>query len=310
MKHLASFSFRNVTALILAATNLYALGCGADGGEAPVDPNLFNVGMEGAAGEPNTGNGLDYTCVMDHGVQASVRSLGGARLSSALLDTLPSMPYMPAGTAGGTLAGCRREFLKDLVECALEEDGSVKDANDPITILGTSVARTYYGQIGLAPDWETRALTTDEKELVTACIMARTNRFGEEIDILLQGSDDPIAYDYYLRTQYAYVESTVWGNMFDSTVTLNPTHDPSLPTERPFNGYVCENFATETCADAAFRVCDEGDSCGFIDKGACSLVNCMGMAGGAVPSGCEAWDNKITIYLSDHADVCPIPNGP
>ncbi|MDI3287801.1 hypothetical protein [Polyangium sp. 15x6] len=309
MAHAYSLHFRNLINLGLVGMALYGMGCALE--DAAVDPNLFDdPTLHGAGGEPNTGNTLLPGCLNDHGVQQTVRTLGAARLSSYLLDTLPSMPYMPAGDAAGTLAGCRREFLKVLVGCALPTGASVVDSNDPIVIGTGTVTRKYWGQIGLAPDWETRALTTEEKEFVTACVMARTNRFGEEIDILLDGDHPEIEPDSALQLTYPYVESTVWGNMFDSTVPLNPTHDPNHPTLQPFNAHVCKNYSDSTCPDAAFRVCDESDDCGFINHGPCSLMNCIPILGGSVSASCTAWPNRITIYLTDHATVCPIPIDP
>lgn len=134
--------------------------------------------------------------------------------------------------------------------------------------------------------------------------MARTNRFGETVDILLEGSAPAIAYDPDKRAICPYAESTVWGNMFDSTVAIDPQAHTTSP--QPFAAYVCRNYGTGLCPDAALRACDEGSACGFIDMGDCTnpAVLCSG-ALGTPPSSCNAYDNKIRVFLKTVDDVCP-----
>ena len=294
----------------LFGMGLVGMGCAVDptGGEADPDDVELGAAMQGTGGDPGSLNHLLPRCLNDHGVQYAVRNMGNARLSGLYTDYLPAMANMPAGNATGDLAGCRRTFLEILVGCALPAGALVKDPNDMVYVLGGYVPRMYFGEVGLVPEWESRALSTDEKELITACVMARTNRFGETISILLEGADPAIAYNADSRALYPYAESTVWGNMFDSTVPLTPDGQTYLP--QPFAGYVCRNYGTGLCPDAAFRACDDGNNCGFIDKGDCMnpSIICSGVLG-TPPSSCDAWSNRIEAFLQTTEEVCPIEYG-
>lgn len=298
MMHRFSFSFRNMTAIALVALGIQGMGCAMDGG-VDSDPEGVELGaaMQGSGGDPGNFNHLRPTCLFDDGVQRTVRALGAGPLSSDHSGAMPSMPHMPGANEDADATSCRHDFLDILVGCALPDGASVEDLEDQAPTRGGLVPKTYSGQIGLAPDWTTRALTTKEKELVTACVLARTNRFGKMVRIMLEGdtpalSDDPYQYDY------SYVESTVWGNMFDSKTPLEPTRSPEkLTAARAFEAHVCRNHGAAWSKDAAFRVCDEG-GCGFVEHDDCDAPSsaCSGPEGSR-PSYCTAWQSRLTAYL-------------
>ncbi|MDI1448533.1 hypothetical protein [Polyangium sp. 6x1] len=162
----------------------------------------------------------------------------------------------------------------------------------------------YHGEIGLAPDWRTRALTTDEKRWVTACVVARTNRYGATINILLGGAHPEITYRASEAYPYTVPESTVWGNMFDSTVPLGSTTDSGYA----FNAYICSNVTFCSSAEGAtFRECDElYTPCGFSYMGLCDTFDdlCSDPLY-AVFEGCMDRSYEIRTYLKASEATCP-----
>lgn len=290
-----SFSFRHQFVLAFAALTLIAGGCAVEDGEVAdetfLGPNAHVLGGGGSGGDPNTNNTLDDQCTNYTGVLSTLHDLAQGPLADSS-DNLPSMPDMPPVNARGALTDCRRELLKVLIECALDGapsplmlPASVKDPADTSSLLGPKV---YYGRHGLAPNWTSRRLTEDEQEFVSACVMARTNYYGATIDILMEGHA-PLQYDADWRSDYPYAESTVWGNLFTST--------PSR--------HVCHNYGNGLCDDAAWRICDVDNNCSFTNHGDCvnPLAACAGLVG-TPPSYCNAWSNKISVFLEITDPVC------
>lgn len=305
----AFFKVRHHSMRLLVIMGMIATGCGVDVGD-DIDPDIFDgvnaraLAAGGAGGDPDTNNTLDDDCLNLPGVVTTVQALGQGPIANAN-HYLPSMPGMPSGSST-EYPGCRRELLKVVVECALHGEYTSPGAtpNETVIVPAAEVKdgqdtyrgapRVYRGRHGLAPAWETRALTGNEQEFVSACIMARTNYYGADVAILMQGSD-PVAYDEELRQVYTYAESTVWGNVFAQPRSLHICHNPA-------NGF---------CLDAGFRVCDEAsaNSCGFENHG-----NCMDLACGThgSPQYCDGWRNKIAVFLRqvDLNGACPAPHTP
>jgi hypothetical protein len=153
-------------------------------------------------------------------------------------------------------------------------------------------------------------LTTSEEELVTACVMARTNRYGVTVKIGMQGPHFPSnAQD--VNDWYGYRESTVWGNMFTSNVELHPENNTAFPI--PFEAHVCEDYDVGRCPDEWLRVCDDNSSirnrfgvndCGFISHGSCLQTNISCMVANP-PAYCAGFDDKISVSLREDGAVCP-----
>lgn len=308
--NLSTSILRSTSSVMFFAVSLYGMGCMVEpGGMGPGSEEEYISQVElGAGGDPGTMNHLEDEFVQNHGIQHTARALGNAALVNAS-NQLPSMPYMPAPNATGDLEGARVDFLEVMIGCALEEDQTVIDpAHTVAYILGIPVKKSYVGEIGLAPDWTTRALTTDEKKWVTACVLARTNRYGATINILLEGNHPAITYRNLSLTGYTEAESKVWGNMFDSTIELSTTN-PSVPTTAlPFYAYICSHISW--CADpeeATLRACDdEFTPCGFSYMGDCSsFFSYCDSPAGIGQQGCGGRTHAIKSYLKSSDATCP-----
>ncbi len=73
-------------------------------------------------------------------------------------------------------------FMEYAVGCALDADTDVSWEN---FINQTTV--TWNGELGLCPEWETDPLSEQCQELISACVLARNNAFGEEVLVSLRG---------------------------------------------------------------------------------------------------------------------------
>ena len=105
-----------------------------------------------------------------------------------------------------------REILKYLVNCALDEK-TIVVAN----IDGQSFE--YPGDIGLAPQWQTRGLDESEKRWVSACILARTNFYGVTVKISMVSQFESNVAGLQVTdveaNEYTLSEATFFGNVFD-----------------------------------------------------------------------------------------------
>ena len=306
--NLSTSILRSTSPILFAAMSLYGLGCIADPNEMGLDADELNVSQveQGAGGDPGTTNHLNDEVLMHHGVQHTTRALGNAALVNASFQ-LPNMPYMIAPNATGKLAGARVDYLEVLIGCALAEGVTVSDpAHTLLWFNGVPLKKVYSGEIGLAPHWLTRALTTDEKKWVTACVLARVNRYGVTLDIALEGNHSAIS--PRASSVYTEAESKAWGNMFDSTTTLSTTNSNVSPGTIPFAAYVCSEISW--CAnqrEASTRSCDSTYTpCGFNYMEDCEeFESFCDSPAGITFAGCVGRGHAIRTYLKADDATCP-----
>lgn len=302
---LSTTILRSTAPLAFAVMGLHALGCMVGPSESGLTEEDFLGHAElGIAGDPGTTNHYDVDCFLDHGVQQTFRDLAAQAIVGPEGGTrLPAMPFMPAENATGTLAGCRMEMFELLVECAFGPGTILEDGES---------GKTREGALGYAPDWMSRALSTQEKELVTACMLQRLNPHGVSINILLERAAGP-----HPTTDYPVRESEAWGNLFDSAVALNPTRDPALPTNLAFNAYACDagdkptycenegELVTYSIENALMRTCYfNASDCGWTTLGAC-LTSCP--YNPYNPTQCDAWSNRLRARARDDGSLCEAP---
>ncbi len=132
----------------------------------------------------------------------------------------------PAKDIAQTESG--REFIKYLADCAL--DAGVAAYAD--------VAGQHYefpGVIGLAPHWLHRPLTETEQRWVSACILARTNYFGVEVQISLRADHSPfpaLQTTDQERREYTLHEGDFFGNLFADTPVAAVAVGRATPEQR------------------------------------------------------------------------------
>jgi hypothetical protein len=194
-----------------------------------------------------TSNGLTSNGLTSNGLQSGSLT-GNTAVTKALRDTTPT----------GDLT---RLFFRYLVSCALPTGHSVTYTwTDSTGVLHTEVNP---GGLGFAPDWETSAASQQDKEIVSACVGARTNSKGIAVPLSLRGKNiSGLTVSSSERSTYTYGEGAFWGNVFASTPYL----------------YTCTRVAFNSGV-ATSQYINQGRTC---TTGGCGLITSVG--------ACYTWD--------------------
>jgi hypothetical protein len=212
-------------------------------------------------------------------LQLTTRMIGG--VNTSILRS-------SAGTPLKTLIATYPKVAKDLIGCALSSTQMIHD-----DVTGTD----FWGWWGLAPNWLTAPINgsanVDAQQWLTGCMVARLNKYGVEVGILLEGDTGAIQTNATWDPLMPYNESNVFGNMFNST-------KPISNTAPAFNAYLCrEGYLASTCPGdqgityARSRVCDNAPyTCGLVDIGLCDPTIGGSLGSCVVGSTTEYWKCK------------------
>ncbi|MRG95749.1 hypothetical protein [Polyangium spumosum] len=256
--------------MILVSACMLATGCGDIGAGGTVGVDAFDVPLEPMTGgdpdpdPPPTGqNPFFPNCFWHHGVQQTYRDLADGPLVNAQ-GQLPSMPHLPQLGSDS----CREHALKFLIKCALPQNVTV---TDPATNL------TYSGWYGVASQWQTQALGSDNRYWMTSCLVQHLNGYKTTTNLLLEGYR-PGFYINTVPSGYPKYDSIVWGNLFDSIAPLEP-EDYTPRFSRPaFTASACYfDDLMYDCNDAEAVLDDKlcgtaGTSCGVHVVGPCETA--------------------------------------
>ena len=115
-----------------------------------------------------------------------------------------------------------RKFFEYLVSCALPEGGLVTYTD---TLTPGSPTYSFSGAAGRCPSWGTTTPSLTCQRAVTACILARENRYGTAVQLSLRGENPLYAIE---STDFSYPiqEGAFYGNLFQD------------PSSLPINVYV------------------------------------------------------------------------
>jgi hypothetical protein len=154
-----------------------------------------------------------------------------------------------------------REVFSFVVSCALE-DGDVLVVNHP-----TQGPLNFLGEVGLAPRWETRAMTNSDQRWVSACLLSRVNNNNVTVQVSLRGPDDALDTTAQERAAWPLEEGAFFGDVFQ-------------PPHRPLEMYACrgrDQAAGPETGDMDARDCTEPDPanpgktlCGMTYAGDCA----------------------------------------
>jgi hypothetical protein len=150
---------------------------------------------------------------------------------------------------------------------------------------------SFPGNLGLAPEWLHNGMDTKAERWVSACVLARTNYFGQPIQISLRSDKNKnpaLAASPKELKDYTLYEGGFFGNIFGKF--LKP--------------YTClgERSQKNNADDILkWRVCTEDSGvqtpagqkiskCNFIITGACNDPKNLKVAG-------ETYDEVIKVYL-------------
>lgn len=149
---------------------------------------------------------VDGNAIATNGIATNGIALNGIATNGIATNQLSNNLYLIATTnLMSTDEG--REVLKYVIGCAI-----------PVgtTLQGTSGGVTYQfpGEIGLAPSWLRRSLRDSEQRWVSACLLARVNRFGVPVSISIRGSSSALAVSGSEAQDYTVEEGAFYGNVF------------------------------------------------------------------------------------------------
>jgi len=202
-------------------------------------------------------------------------------LSNAALTAQPSL----IETADG------REVFWYVVACALPAGSSVTVQDS------TGHSYTFWGEIGLAPGWETATPTIADRHWVTACLLARTNYYGVEVQISMRGSHPALATTLTETSTFKVAEGGFYGDLFDTAAQ---------------SWYACGSKRwTSTLAADAQRTCTISQDgvttmCGFTytyfcgtayDRTHPAACGTTKAPFGKCKGGATTWNEVITIFL-------------
>jgi hypothetical protein len=152
-----------------------------------------------------------------------------------------------------------RELLTYLVSCAIP-------AGVTLEATHAGVVYVFAGEIGLAPKWITHALRDGEQRWVSACLLARVNRFGISVPISIRGPHAALTVTEAEAADYPREEGAFYGNVF-------------VPLNQPIIWYACRgrDEAASESGSLDLRDCAERDPanpnltlCGFTYAGDCA----------------------------------------
>jgi hypothetical protein len=150
-------------------------------------------------------NGLSSNGLSSNGLSSNGLSSNGLMASAAVMSALRDT------TATGDLT---RTFFAYLISCALPSGHSTSYTwTDTTGMVHTEV---NLGALGLAPGWENGAATQTQKELVSACLGARTNSLGVHVPLSMRAKGvSALNVTSAERSSYTFGEGAFWGNLFN-----------------------------------------------------------------------------------------------
>jgi hypothetical protein len=150
-------------------------------------------------------NGLSSNGLSSNGLSSNGLSSNGLSSNGIVMQALRDR------SATGDLT---RLFFRYLISCALPTGHSVTYTwTDTSNMLHTEINP---GALGLAPDWENGGASEDDKQIVSACLGARTNAKGIPVPISLRSKNvNALTVSSDERSSYSYGEGAFWGNLFD-----------------------------------------------------------------------------------------------
>jgi len=157
-------------------------------------------------------NGLSSNGLSSNGLSSNALSSNGLS-SNGLSSNALVMQALRDQTGTGDLT---RMFFRYLVSCALPTNHSVSYTwTDSTGMVHTEINP---GGLGLAPGWETKPATQTDKEVISACLGARTNSKGIPVPLSLRGkSISGLSVSASERSSYTYGEGAFWGNIFNGS---------------------------------------------------------------------------------------------
>ncbi len=206
-------------------------------------------------------------------------------LSTQALSTTDGADLVVDETEFGALlqANGGADLLSYLVTCALGEDQELKVA---------SSGQTLTGNLGLAPQWAVEPCDESCQRWVSACVLAHSNAFGNEVTISPRGGNSGMAWNSGIEAEFDYQEAAYFGNVFAAG-------EERVMQACAGAGLVAVSLDTGSIQDGAEflagRICGVG-ACSFEFAGLCRDSLVEGVPGSIDTGVCATYANG---YFSD-----------
>ncbi|WP_299664903.1 hypothetical protein [uncultured Ruegeria sp.] len=130
------------------------------------------------------------------------------KLASVVLCTALSLSHVALAQGRAHEPNANSTLMSYIVSCALP-------AKEQIELDGN----VFTGSLSLAPNWRTNGLSEAERELVSSCLLARTNAFGVSVRISIrapENSDIPSVLEATPseKIEFSEFEAGFFGNVF------------------------------------------------------------------------------------------------
>ena len=140
-----------------------------------------------------------------------------------------------------------------VASCALSGD-------DAVVLEIDGVQHTFPGGVGLAPEWgdEDGSCDADCQGWVSACLLARSNAWGESVTVSLRGEHEALRLSLWEEEEYSFEEATYFGNVFEAPARLFaclPEGEDSIPRVCGDDLDTCPVTLAGHCED----VCEDGE---------------------------------------------------
>jgi hypothetical protein len=167
-------------------------------------------------------NALSPNALNPNGLDPS--ALNPSALSpSALSPSALSPSALAAIQAPGSSGTLSRQLLKYTVECAFTPSQSFSFSwTDSSNLIHDE---TYYGLLGLEPEWSSRPLSAAGQEWVSACLAARVNWYGVQVTISVRAVNHVLSTSTSVElSDYDMLEGAFWGNLFSASPSAYACH--------------------------------------------------------------------------------------
>lgn len=262
-----------------------------DGGGWPISTGYFET-LESSFNYTNTSTGVKFPGSNAAGQpEQSLVQNGSFYRNSALANlTVNSASAMPLAEWRIRTRKLGR-FYRHLVECALPSaQGATMTVKDTSGAGLPPYSLTATGVFGLAPTWLTSNLNSsvDGQQKVTACLLARMNKFGVPVQISMR-SPGMLATSSSEITASPNMEGAFWGNIFADAPTANVCYN--------------SNAAAITASRTSGRECAVGTCSQIQNVGDCNMNNvCAPMnPGSAGYASCFGNTRVVTVFLMNNS---------
>lgn len=231
--------------------------------------------------------------------------LASNRLASNALATQGLQAHDAAAELLATPEG--REVFGYIVSCALPPD---------VTITATvdDVPYEFPGSLGLAPRWLEKKLNKKGQRWVSACLLARVNRFETAEAVSLRGDHEGLGVSLDEAEIYSVQEGAFYGQLFDDDGDIQWfACRGEGQASGEFGGLGLRDCAEPDPADPTHTICGltyAGDcadytpafpsdyACKTFDAATTSYERCHDRPGPGRWSGAKKFKQVITVYVS------------